>query len=293
MNKSLFHQQTRMAFQIETLVRVYYFALLGIINGMALPALKPGYQYNRLITTWPVEWLHMIGLKVGIPLILLGTIGSLLLAGLMPRKQWTRLVAFGFIFFFNAYNSSFGAVTHLYQFWLWTAFALALIPTVDNLNLRKNRQLLLNGWITAQSLCLMFYVLSGLWKALGALLQGLNGEPTVFSPGGLSYHVASEMIRAGSKPLLADLIFNHPWLSPPLAILVAATQMGCIFVLLKPKWQRSWGVALLGFHLGTFFTLQITYPTNFVLVCVLFVASPFSSIQLNWITRLQRYYKAR
>lgn len=284
-------KQTYRAHAIRFLISGFYLILLGLVNIYGVPSIRPGYENARLLATWPVQWLEATGLLIGSPFIVFGTVLALLVAALYPLKWWTRALAFVFVFLFNAYNSSFGGVTHLYQFWLWCSFVLALMPTVCGLEKRSNRQLLLNSWLATQCMCLLFYSMSGFWKIYGAFVQFLAGEPTVFSPSGLGYHVASEIIRAGMNPLLGRLFIEHPWLSPPFAIPVALFQFASVFVIFKFKWHRLWGVGLICFHLGTFLILAITYPTNFFLVGLLFLASPFVDGELKVKKQLYRFKK--
>ena len=220
------------------------------------------------------------------------------MAGSWPRQQSFRILVFIALFLTNAVTNSAGATTHLYQFWLWSAFVLATVPgQFPRVTEHRFRQNLIWGWWGAQSIVLMFYGLSGFWKTEGLIEQLFKGEPNLLSNSGISYHLASEMIRTGSQPLLGRWLLQFQSFSPLLAIGVIVLQLSCFAAIFRPGWlTRALGIGLILFHVGTYLFLAITYPTNVVLVGILLATSPFSkgrSIRsyFAFLWRLRRFGK--
>jgi hypothetical protein len=265
--------------RVDTLMRIYYFAILGMANILALPntihtELYPDYR-------WPLSVFN--GADEGKVKLFsaLALFASCAFAGIRPVSQLARVLAFCSLFLVNAAVNSDGGTTHLYQFWLWSALALAMIPSERlpwiSQTERRRRHRRLIGWWAAQSVVLLFYGLSGIWKCVGLVDQIFKGEPHLLSAKGLAYHLASETLRAGAHPILGDWLLNHEALSPLLAGGVILIQLSCL-VAISHAGLRKWvGLALIGFHLGTYLFLSITYPTNVFLIGVLLVTNPFAN----------------
>ena len=265
----MFFQHRALGARTESLVKAYYFALLGVANFLGWPSfyqegLTPSFR-------WP------LGIFDGTPLPTVQIFCCLILilvcclAGIWPRSQSFRILVFVALFLMNAVANSAGATTHLYQFWLWSAFIMATVPgRSKKITERRFYYYLMLGWWGAQAIVLMFYGLSGFWKTVGLFEQIFKGEPNLLSASGLSYHLASEMLRTGSQPLLGPWLLKFQWFSPVLAIAVIVLQLSCLAALFRGGWlRRAVGIGLILFHIGTYLFLAITYPTNVVLVGVL------------------------
>lgn len=260
--------------RVQSLLRAYYFVLLGVINALALPWSIETGLYPEL--RWPLG--VFTGTDIGLVLLITALLlmASAAWAGCQPLHQIPRVCVFLSLFLMNAAINSRGATTHLYQFWLWSSFMLALIPSSASLSPRERARNLWVGWSSAQSMVLLFYGLSGLWKLIGVLIQWWNNEPHFLGYGGIAYHLASEKLRADSRPILGDFLLNHPGWSPVFATAVMGLQLLCWVGIVRPDWRRPLGLGLIGFHLSTYLGLSITYPPNVFLVGMLLATNPFS-----------------
>lgn len=200
-----------------------------------------------------------------------------------PLESLWRRVCFLLLLMFEMHYNKVGAVTHLFQFWLWSAFILALMPPYQQHSekdwftdhLRKAVQYSIG-------MILSFYFLSGLWKLIGVFIQLIHGEPHFFTTNGLVYHLYSEILRAGANPLLKNLILQHREFNIFLSVSAVSIQIFAISGIFKTHYHRRIGYLLLAFHLGTAAALDITYPTNIILVIWALVLSPFNnSIRLT------------
>ena len=55
-------------------------------------------------------------------------------------------------------------------------------------------------------------------------MQMFNGEDHILTYKGLSYHLASEIIRTQNRSYLADLIFENTWMNPVMMFSALAIQ---------------------------------------------------------------------
>lgn len=254
-------------------MRAYYFLLLGIVNIYGLGQIKnyssnfsPAYHSIAAIfngTNYP------FALMTSSVLLMIAT----MVAGLKVTWQWTRILVVLFLLLYAAVVNSTGGVTHLYQFWFWTSVALAFAPTLKKPNDIKLKISYLRAWSNAQAVFLVMYGLSGFWKMAGAIDQYLRAEPNLFSIDGLSFHLASEIIRANAAPMLGSLLFEHGSWQPLMAFLIVGLQLSCFVGVFLPRIRPGLGIFILMFHLGTFFFLSITYPTNVLLAPLLLMTS--------------------
>lgn len=248
--------------QIQFAMKAYYFMLAILINIYGLGQVKnfrPDFK--------PV-YLNIAGIFSGLEYRMALLYSSLLLmaccfwAAFHMTSRWPKIFVFVALLLYSAVTISSGGVTHLYQFWLWSAFLLAWAPPFDL------------AWWGAQSVVLLMYGLSGLWKLIGFFVQISNGDSGIFSPHGLSYHYASEVIRAGADSLLGPWLLEHGNWQPIMSITIVALQLLCFVGIFKSNLRPYLGAALILFHLSTYFFLSINYPTNFALIFILFLLIP-------------------
>ena len=245
-----------------------YYLLLGYVT------FTFGIKRFSNLNESPASWMPGLDLQqLGLSLVFIVLALSVFCA-LKPFKSMLRRILFLVFFLFEIQFNQVGAATHLYQFWLWSALSLALIPNLDNSE--KSEQHLNLGIRTSISIVLLMYFFSGFWKLIGVFQQLIAGEPHFFSSQGLLYHMYSEIIRAGAKPLLLPFLSEHTYLNPILSISVVALQLACVIGIFKTKWHRPLGFGILLFHVGTALILDITYPTNFLLVMWCLILSPFA-----------------
>ena len=258
------------------LLRVYYITLFALLNIYGLSKLTAQTEQLKPVYLFPLNFLTGANhLTVCLIITALAMLFSFA-AAMRPKFQIFRIFFSIFFFLFNALANSEGGLTHLWQFWLWSSVVLAFLPTIDFKNNRATKRveklIYLNGWWSAQALVLMFYFLSGFWKLVGFVVQFAAGEPNFLSADGLKYHLASEIIRAGADPLFKRFIFHQSILSPILALSALCLQLFCLPCIFIARFRPWAGIGLLFFHIGTSVFLGISYPTNFFLLGVLFVA---------------------
>lgn len=255
-------------------MRAYYFTLLALINIFGIGQIKnfrPEFKpiYFSLATVFD-------GLEYRFALLFSSLIlmAVCIWAGMQVTSQLARIFVFISLLLYTAVTISSGALTHLYQFWMWSSFLLAWSPSIKDDSPAELKNIYCLMWSGAQSIVLLMYGLSGLWKVIGFIAQLSRGETGIFSPHGLSYHYASEVIRAGANPLLGSWLLNHGHWQPLMSIAVVLLQLFCFVGIFNKALRHYLGFALICFHLSTYFFLSINYPTNFALIPVLFLMLP-------------------
>ncbi len=260
--------------KILTSLRVYYFTLAALINIYGLGQIK-----NFRADFKPV-YLSVATLFTGLEYRLALLYSSLLLIGfcfiaaLKVTWRWPKVAVSLALLNFAAVTNSTGGLTHLYQFWLWSSLMLIWAPTIKKNSSEDDQKQYLASWWGAQSIVLLMYGISGMWKCIGFIVQIFQNQTGIFMPSGLSYHLASEIIRAGADPILGTWLLAHPNLQPLLAIPTALIQLSCFVGIFNAGLRPYLAVALILFHLGTYFFLAINYPTNFALIPILFLLVP-------------------
>ena len=245
-----------------------YYLLLGYVT------FTFGIKRFTSLNDSPGSWFLGLDLQqLGLALVFI-VLALSIYCVLRPYNSWVRRILFLFFFLFEIQFNHVGASTHLFQFWLWSSLALALVPNLTSSEASSEQ--LKQGIRTSISIILLMYFFSGFWKLIGVVQQMLAGEPHFFSSQGLLYHIYSEIIRAGAKPMLLPFLSEHTFINPILSITVVALQLSCLVGIFKTSWHRPLGIGILLFHVGTALILDITYPTNFLLVMWCLILSPFA-----------------
>lgn len=196
-----------------------------------------------------------------------------LLALLFPGVLAFRAGAFGYLFLFAAFEHSQGAVNHNDHFMLYAAFALLFLPpsvSRPERMRRKDAMATIMAIRLAQAMMLFSYALSGFWK---------------LAEGGWETFAADALVRTmmdvamtdneGAARLLPFLSENERLGQ---ALLLGATycQLFAFAALFRPHLARPIGVAMILFHFGTKWTLDIMFSRSVFLMGAFFVLSPLA-----------------
>lgn len=255
-------------------VRLYYFGVIALIF---IFGLKKFFNLDHSFVPVdsyldPIYKIWSFKLLSSINAILIMLVGLFLVKS--PKNQTLRVLLFFCFLIFEEQINSIGAKTHLFQFWLWSSLGLALVPTLKKQEIEfKIKNLELGIW-AAGSIILCMYFLSGLWKLIGVFIQLLANEPHLLTRDGLTYHVYSEVLRANANPIAMNFLKSQSWINPILSLGVIFIQIGAILGVFNLKFWKPLGFFLLSFHFGTLLILDITYPTNFLLVGIVFLLNP-------------------
>ena len=284
-----FREQPRRFAAAQTLVRAFYAFLLYLAT---LQFTTAGDLLARRTPTplWPVVWLHWTRGVSGGYALLAFYFATNVLGAFFVRWRAARLVVFLGLLEFVALKNSFGKVGHSLHLPVLVAGLLVFLPEgwtrPASLAPRALRQQTLLIFWLAQAAVLLAYTMSGLGKLGGAVEQICQRQPNVFLPGAFGEHIAQRLVQTSSHSSLGDWIIHHPYLTWPLMPCAVIFETGALLAAFRPALGRPVAALLLLFHVGTFFTMTITFPQNCLLLALFFFPSPFEPSTLRWQTLL-------
>ncbi len=285
--ETLFARQARQFTTAQGIVRGFYgFVLYYAVVQCAEFANLPG-RIN-FVPLWPLTWMPP-GPAARSPAIVavLAFYALTSVPGVFfVRARWARLGVFLGLLEYVALRNSFGKIGHGAHLLVLAALVLVLLPPgwdrPPALATRRVRQeTLLVLWL-CQAALLLTYTMSGLDKLGGALYQIAAGQQSAFSPGALGAHVAKRLVQTHSQSPLGGWIIGHPYLTWPLMPGALYLELFAFWVAFRPGLQRPWALALILFHVGTIFTLTITFPVACLLLALFFFHSPFAPAAVSW-----------
>ena len=266
------------------LVRAYYAVMLLFAYqemGTIWKLMQTGGSFTPL---WPIAWASDIE-TTGL-VILYGLIGAALLAVALPDRRWPRILVFLAFLSASAFRSSFGlgSINHGNHYWLWTGFCFCFLPSGGRAELGsslagRHRYLLVFSF--AQGLILLFYTMSGFWKAAAGVEALILGRIGTFHPEALATIVAAKMIQLDRPTLLGPWLTENAWAGWPVYLFVVYIELFALWVWFRPSLHRLFGLALACFHIGTFLLLGISFPKHVLILTILLIWSPFLPDRLD------------
>ncbi len=224
-------------------------------------------------------WMPGAGIPLSIDLTLSAYGIALVLACVAPRVRFFRCLVFVTLLLAAGLANSFGKIGHGYHCWVYVSFVLIFLPaarTSDGSRARLSRQKFLTVLLAAQALVLGSYTLSGLWKVCGTVLQTVTQQKSYLSLDGFAYQVADRLSQTASTTVLGPVLIENPWLGWLPMLGAIYIEFVALAVLFRPSLHRTWGLLLIGLHLGATLALGISFSQNILLLALLFGASPFS-----------------
>jgi hypothetical protein len=228
---------------------------------------------------WSLAWVDVVSLEYGsvVALVRLAAVAISLLGVLWYRHRAVRILVFLMLFQIHAFESSFGAHNHQWNLWVYTSLVFVFLPDIWRPSVQGDtgRRFLLAIW-TAQAVVALMYSMAGMQKILTGLQQHAIGEVSGFSVLGFAYHIAYWAPRLQEEVALGLFIIAHPvagWI-PFVAMIFI--QFFSLWVMIRVGLHRIWAVVIVLFHIGTYFTMGISFHPLILLVIALFFYSPFA-----------------
>ena len=268
----------RAAVGVSWLVRFFYLFMaywmatrLGYSRIYDGPPTDPLWPISLVVNIAGAEWL-----AYEMPLAVLGsTLG--LLAVFFPGNFIFRLGVFLYLLFVVALQNSYGSVNHDGHVALYVSFALLFLPAAIGSSERMRRKDAMAAamvfWF-AQSLVLLPYTLSGLFKIYGSRFE-------LLAPDGLVRIIVSRALEDTLDiPWLLPFFASQPLLAQILLLVVVYVQVFSLLALFRPHLHRPLGAALIAFHFGTDYLLNIFFH-NLVILGIFLVYSPFAQARFS------------
>ena len=275
----------RMYDRAVLIVQVYYVVTLFMLYDRSRQFTALGVAVETLDPLWPVAWLDRVDLTLGGQLLTHLALAAGLLGILFWRRLWVRVLVSLALLQFVALNNSFGWMGHAYHSWLWVSVAFWFLPSggaAGSDASRAFRMRFLLGFSAAQGLFLLFYSLSGVYKVWHAVAAPFTDNISGFSPSAMATTLAWRTFETGSEPLWAAIVIQNPLLGWPLYLILYYVELFAIVALFRPRLHQLWGMLLIGFHIGTFLFMDITFPEHVLINGLLLLLSPFALGLGDW-----------
>jgi hypothetical protein len=268
-----FLRQTMAWRQSRNIVRIYY-AILTYMAISLLPSWDGMIHARGFDPLWPVLWLRDVPQGAGIVAILSLYIAGAVAAAFMPDSRIARFLAWFGLFQFAAFNNSFGKIGHSLHGWVLTGLVLVFLPGPRSTSRRAARQGYLQIFWLAQAVFMLTYSMAGLGKTVGCIYQFCVGEMTIFNPHSFSYQVAGRLIQTGLESPIGAWLINHYWVGWPFYLSMIYIQFFSFWVVFRPALMRPWALALVLFHIGSFFIFTILFSPSILLIGLFLLAAP-------------------
>lgn len=285
--EGVFARQERQFTTAQIIIRCFYAFTLYYAVTQCTEFTNLSYRMH-FTPLWPVEWISVFPGPRNLSIVALAAFYALAcVAGAFfaSHRAARGLVFVGMLEYF-AFRNSFGKIGHSTHLFVMTALLLVFLPADWHrpaaLAPRRARQETLIIFWLCQAAILMSYTMSGIGKLCCALYQIAAGQPSAFSPGALGAHVALRLVQTHSHSVLGSLIIDHPYLTWPLMPVPIYIELFAFWIAFRPALGRWWALALILFHMGTIFTLTITFPVACLLLALFFFQSPFQPTNVRW-----------
>ena len=266
---------TRSANNVVLLSRFYYVFLAYLVGTGHYPF---GDAYSGGPPTaplWPIrlaeqlvgtDWLgYEIALTAAGLLFALG-------AAAAPGTFVLRFGAFLHLFVHVAIRNSYGSINHGVHVLLLVGFALLFLPGRRHRQLHERnsvRRCLTSLWL-AQSVILLSYTLSGIWKIWYGRLE-------LFSSDALTRILLDRLLaEADEIPLLLPFVAQHNWLAQSMWWATLYIEIFALLVVFRPHLHRPIGAVLMLFHITSDLLMNISFSLNIVMVGLFLLLSPLA-----------------
>lgn len=196
-----------------------------------------------------------------------------LLAVLFPGRLVFRLGVFLYLFFSVALANSYGAINHGGHFSVYVSFALLFLPSgIDSPKGMPRRDALtaIAAFWFAQILILLSYTLAGFWKLLYSNVELLSAD------GFVRILLSRALEDTAAVPKLLPFFASHSLLSQIVFLGTIYLQFFALLAFFRPVLQRPFGFALIAFHFGTDYLLNIRFYPHIVYLGIFLVFTPFA-----------------
>ncbi|WP_419943908.1 DCC1-like thiol-disulfide oxidoreductase family protein [Candidatus Poriferisodalis sp.] len=266
---------TRCANNVVLLSRFYYVFLAYLVGTAHYPF---GDAYSGGPPTaplWPIRlaeqlvgtaWLrHELALMAAGLLFALGAAAS-------PRIFVLRFGAFLHLMLHVAILNSYGSINHGVHVLLLVGFALLFLPgrRSDRRHERNNvRPCLVALWM-AQSVILLSYTLSGIWKIWYGRLE-------LFASDALTRILLDRLLaEADEIPMLLPFVAQRDWLAQSMWWMTLYIEIFAMLVVFRPHLHRPIGAVLMLFHITSDLLMNISFSLNIVMVGLFLLLSPLA-----------------
>ena len=276
---------SRSATEVVWIVRFFY---LFTAYEMSHGALSRAHRGDPTEPLWPIA---LVSRTVGLDWLGNDVVVSLLptalglLAVAVPGILAVRAAVFLYLLVTVAFHNSYGAENHGSHFFVYVSFALLFLPRSigwGKATMRRGDAMacIATFWL-AQAIVLLTYSLAGAWKVWASGME-------LLAPDSFARILLHRMYSdAQPVPVLLPLAVTHMHVSWLLFLGLVYVQCASIFALFRPHLHRPLGIALILFHFGTDWLMNISFQYRIAFVGLFLVFSPLAPVRHSWLATLR------
>ncbi|MCS7063319.1 MAG: hypothetical protein NZM04_04625 [Methylacidiphilales bacterium] len=259
----------------QLILCIHFFYLLTAALSLSIVPQWPSLIQRRGADfLWPLYWAHAFPEEKVITSILILYLFGTLSAAWLPQSRLARMLAFLGLFFYHAWNNSFGKVGHSTHLYVLISLLWIFLPSAlwhESQRNKKTTLLALDLFETARFLILLTYTLAGVSKCIAGIYQFLNNQPSIFSLDAMSRHIAARLLDSGNTSFLGPWLIQHPLVGFIMLWGAIYLQAFACLAYFRPVIAAPWAIGLALFHIGSYFTLTIHFPHNIILLTLFFI----------------------
>lgn len=275
----------------------YFFVLFVSFQTFSSFSLFP--EWDVLINSkdlfepiWSVQWISLEHWEFTIRAIMLSFFGFAILGALFwERSVLVRIGVFLSMFVYLSLISSFGKIDHFMHVMMVSSFLLIFLPKSRTTEAKRDFLKIIFG---IQTLILVAYFISGVFKFYGILDQELKGVVSALSQESLAITLSKTSLASNSDYFFSSLILNSKSaFFPAVLIFGFLVEFFSIYVIFKPHYHRIWGFLLVLLHAGILLTVGPDFRIQAFMVGIFLFFSPFSTAILPPIKSPLAYFRNR
>ena len=270
----------RAATEVILLSRFYYLYLVFAIGSSILPFDRAYMGGPPTSALWPIDLIEQltgVGWLASSAAVSAAGLGAALLATVSPRVLLWRLGVFLYVLLHVALRNSYGSINHGSYFYLYVGFALLFLPSRDRANEMTRKSVLsclAVFWLT-QSILLLPYTLSGLWRIWSSRLELLSLDGMVRI---LLNRAIDDTAEIG--PLL-PFVVEHQYLAQAMLLMAVYVETFALLAVFRPHLHRPFGILLIFFHIGSDWLMNISFAANILMIGLFLVMSPMAPARFS------------
>lgn len=284
----------RIRFQID----IFYFYILFL----SISTFSPFNQFPKWDTIlnshhlfepiWTLKWMSSIenwGLCVKL-IFCFFLVSSVLGTLVWKRSKLSRTAIFFSFLLYLSLISSFGKIDHYLHLPLICSFILIFVPSSkSNNSIDYNLPKIFFG---IQTIILLTYFSSGIFKIYGILDQELLGLKSALYPDSLAQNLSKTSFASNSECFLQSLILHSPSYFYSIVLVVGfLIEFLSIYVIFRPKVHRIWGLLLILLHAGILLSVGPDFTYQVLVIGIFILFSPFSSTENDLIDDIRVHFK--
>lgn len=212
---------------------------------------------------------------------------AVLVGAAFYKYWWGRFIAFLGVWQLTSLVASFHQAFfyYLWQPWLFASFLFIFLPKIE-IDAAKyaqaaRKRILLIVW-GVLALYLLNFTNITISRIVGAVLQTLRGETTVFSPLGYATQLAEYNLRLPEITPFSKYFIENPMIGWPMFMFGLYVFLFSFWAAIRPNLIRLWGFLLFFIETASYLVTTIAFYWTIVFLVLLLFDTPFVKKSPSW-----------